>query len=354
MHTLTACVVGGGAGGRLSLDALAASPHFTPISAVDLRAEVRADLEARYPGIRTYASHAEAFAAQPVDLVCVSTWALSHEEVTKAALAVPLRAILVEKPLGDTAAAGARILAAVRAAGIPLAVPHGLVVKRCSREVLQRVHDGDIGDLRLVEIQSPGWDLVNAGIHWIHFLLEAAGTIRAERVLCACDTSTRTFRDGFQVETAAVAQIDLANGVRGLVLTGDRLVANGERPSATFRLVGTRGSIEFWGWGGAYRIISPAHPGGVLVTPAEEARSNHQRHLENLLPQIAAGIPDYRLGESSLAALEIIEAAYLSARHRCQVTLPLAGFDVPQPQHWDPGQPYNGHGGGVDGRKLSA
>ena len=349
---LTASVIGGGLGGRLSLDALARSPLFRLTGAVDLRAEVRAELEQKYPGLRTFATHQELFAACPTEVVCVSTWAPSHAAITRDALALPLKAILVEKPLGDTVAAGQDIIERVRAKGIPMAVPHGLMVRRCPLEVIFRVQAGEIGELRLVEIQSPKWDIVNAGIHWLQFLLNVAGNPAAESVLCACDTSSRTYRDGFQVETSSITQVELANGVRGILITGDRLRSNGERGDTTFRLIGTRGQIEFWGWAGDYRISNAAHPGGTVVTPEEEPRTAHQRHLEALVPQIASDVCDYTMATSSLAALELVEAAYLSARHHCQVRLPLASFTPPTASDWDPGRPYSGSGGGLDGRTV--
>jgi hypothetical protein len=67
---------------------------------------------------------------------------------------------------------------------------------------------------------------------------------------------------------------------------------------------------------------------------------------------IDSGRPDYRIPEGSLLALEVCEAAYLSRRHRCQVTFPLETFVPPPTSDWDPGQPYSGVGGGRDGRKL--
>jgi hypothetical protein len=48
-----------------------------------------------------------------------------------------------------------------------MAVPHGLMVKRCSLEIIERTQSGDIGKLKLVEIQSLQWDIINAGIHWL-------------------------------------------------------------------------------------------------------------------------------------------------------------------------------------------
>ena len=49
----TASVVGGGMGGKLSLDALQASGRYDLLAAADLRADVRRALAERYPGIRS-------------------------------------------------------------------------------------------------------------------------------------------------------------------------------------------------------------------------------------------------------------------------------------------------------------
>src|SRR4051812_32348258 len=103
----TASVVGGGLGGKLSLRALAKSEYFELIAACDLRPEVCEELQKEFPGLQTYRSYREMFAKCPTELVCVSTLPPSHEAITLAALdQLPLKAILVEKPLGHTTAAG--------------------------------------------------------------------------------------------------------------------------------------------------------------------------------------------------------------------------------------------------------
>src|ERR687885_931020 len=109
----TAAVVGGGVGGKLSLAALQASERFEAVAVADLRADVREDLARRFPGIRTFSSHHEMFAVCPVDVVCVSTYPPSHREVAFDALKLPLKGILVEKPLADTAADGVHVLRGV-------------------------------------------------------------------------------------------------------------------------------------------------------------------------------------------------------------------------------------------------
>ena len=352
VNKLTLSVVGGGAGGRLSLDAAARSDHYELVAVADLRPEVGMELRGKYPGLRTFTDFQEMYKLCPTDVVCVSTYPPSHEEIAIEALNLPLKAILVEKPLGHTVASGRRILETIKQKKIPMATPHGLMVKRCPLEIIERTQNGEIGALKLVEIQSPAWDIINAGIHWLSFAvnLNAGGAV--ESVLAACDKTTRTFRDGMQVETVAVTYVQMVNGVRIVMQTGDSIRSNGRRTGATFRIIGTAGLIEFWGWEPDYSLINARHPEGIIVTPEEQASSLHQRHLENLLPMITSGEPDYSVPESSLVALEICEAAYLSAKHGVEVKFPLDRFEIPGPNDWDPGMPYLGQGGGRDGRKL--
>jgi predicted dehydrogenase len=347
---LTAAVVGGGSGGRLSLAALHAAPHYELMAAVDMRAEVRADLEARYAGLRTYASHQELLATCPTDVVCVSTWPPSHKEVALAALASGVKGLLCEKPLADTAAQGADILAALKASRTPVVVPHGLLKNRHAEQILERVHGGEIGALELVEIECNKWDIINAGIHWLNYFVNLAPDDPMAWVMALAEASTSTFRDGMEVETAAITYVQTASGVRAVMHTGDDVLTRSGK-DFTFRLVGTLGVIEFWAWESAYRLVNAAHPRGELFEVPRYAESAHQRYLDELAKQIADGQPDYALPERSLVALELCEGAYLSSAHRAKVTLPLSEWHpLPEPD-WRPGQPYRGQGG-RDGRKL--
>jgi predicted dehydrogenase len=353
MEPLTASVVGCGLGGRLSLEALSNSPFFHLVAAADLRPEIRPSLEQDFPGIRTFLSHEEMFVCCPTDVVCVSTYAPSHEPVVLDALELPsLKGILVEKPLGDTAAAGRRIVDAIKSKDLPMVVPHGLRARATPLEVVERILRGEIGELRLIEIQCEKWDLLNAGIHWLDFCLAATSEAPITSVLAALDTSTRTFRDGMQVETVAVTYVENVTGTRMILQNGDFIQVNTPGKKALFRLVGTRGVIEFWAWEKGYSILNAEYPSGQIIIPEELAVFGHRRHLENLANQIQTGTPDYRLPESSLTALEICEAAFISWQHRCQVRFPLASFVPPAPSDWQPGKPYSGAGGGRDGRKL--
>ena len=352
MKTYTAAVIGAGSGGRLSMVGLAASDRFDLVAAADPRPEARAAAESSHPGLRTFPSHADLFSACPTDVVCVSTWPPSHLEVTRAALQLPLAGILVEKPLADTAADGAAILAAIRKRHLPVAVPHGLLVAAHVREIIERVRGGEVGDLKLVEIECAGWDIINAGIHWMNFCVALLGGDPVVTVLAACDVSTRTYRDDMQVETEAMTLAQTRGGVRLVMHTGDYVPISVEGKGVVFRLVGSAGTLTFYAWESAYHLLSSDHPSGHLHQVDPAPGTAHQRHLEALAAHMDAGTADYTVAEGSLAALEICEAAYLSSRRRCTVSLPLTGFSPPPLTDWDPGRPYRGDGGGRDGRHL--
>ena len=348
----TASVVGAGSGGTLSIRALATSERFHLKAVADVSVEARRRVEADQVGVHTFENHTAMFAQMPTDIVCVSTWPPSHLEVAQAALDLPLTGILVEKPLGDTWSAGRTVLDAVRAKGIPMTVPHGLRFLPHSRRVADLVRDGAIGDVRVMMITCAKWDILNAGIHWLNFalwLLEGRSPIR---VTAACDASTRTYRDALQVETAATTLVEMEDGARIVMQTGDETMSPVEGKGTVFQIFGTRGSIESYAWEPGFRVTNEDEPGGRTFSFDRSPVSHHQMALETLADAMDRGIADTKAGEASLAALELCEAAYVSSRHRCEVTLPLASFNPPVPVDWDPGRPYSGVGGGRDGRKL--
>jgi predicted dehydrogenase len=173
-YQYSASVVGGGLGGGLGLAALAASDRFN-LWPLPTYASTFAMHLPRFSGIRTFATHQEMFAACPTEVVCVSTYPSSHHDITRDALQLPLKGIVVEKLLGDTARDGQEIVTSIRERNLPVVVPHGLVVLRHTQEILARVQQGEIGQLTLIEIECDKWDIIIAGIHWFHFAIMLVG-----------------------------------------------------------------------------------------------------------------------------------------------------------------------------------
>jgi predicted dehydrogenase len=89
---------------------------------------------------------------------------------------------------------------------------------------------------------------MNAGLHWVDFALAALGDDSVQSVFAACDVSTRTFRDGIEVETEAITYAVTRSGVRLVMQTGDEVRPAREGKQVVYRLYGSLGSIEFWGW----------------------------------------------------------------------------------------------------------
>jgi predicted dehydrogenase len=53
----------------------------------------------------------------------------NHQQQHKLIIKLPLKGILVEKPLGDTAAAGHDLVKAIKDKNLPMTVPHNLIVQ---------------------------------------------------------------------------------------------------------------------------------------------------------------------------------------------------------------------------------
>ena len=350
---LTASVIGAGMGGGASLKALANSPHYNLRAAADISEAARVHVRRQFPGVDTFGDWQSMFREHPTDVVVVSVPPALHRPAVMDALELPLRGILVEKPLGHVLADGRAILNAIRARGLPMCVPHGLLVRTTPLQVLAHVAAGDIGRIQLIEIRCTGWDIINAGIHWLDFCITALDSPDMDHVMAICDTSSRTYRDGLQVETVAATYAVARDGTRIVMQTGDYVDIGREDRSTLIRFCGDKGIIEFWPWSEGYRIVSADHPGGADLMPENlETRTPHQVHLDNMARRIADGTADYTIAEDSLKALEICDAAYRSSFHRCRVNLPLDDFVPPPTRNWQPGQPYAGTGGGRNGREL--
>ena len=363
MEPLSALVVGAGSGGTGSIRALAASPRYLLRGVADIASAARQRVAAEHPGVALFADHREALHTLRPDVVCVSTWPPSHVAVTRDALAAgSLRGLLLEKPIAHTWQAGRRLVDELRRRDLPCVVPHGLVVSSQGRAVIDQVRAGTIGAPRLVWIECRGWDILNAGIHWLHFALQLLRGPFVE-VQCACDSSTRTWRDGMQVETVASLVVTAADGARIALHTGDHVPMSAPAAGTLIRLVGSEGLIELPGWEPRYRIVSARHradagdaAGSASEVQVSSGPPSHAAYLDRLADQIAAGTPQWEQVELSLAALELCDAAYTSAREGRAVRLGGGtGLRAPTAAaagNWDPGRPYSGSGGGRDGRRL--
>jgi predicted dehydrogenase len=280
-------------------------------------------------GVRSEPS-IEALAAAPdVDAVLAVIPAGAHEAVARAAAAVG-KPLLIEKPLARTTAEGARIVAAMKAAGAPLMVAQTLRFDPLVPALIARAAAfGSLAGFRFEQRLEPrglAWEddpelagggvLLQTGIHGIDLLrhltrasrveVRAAsiGRLRAPAVLAA--GQTRQNED----HAALILEVDTPLAGRG-------------------RIEGTLASSKF----GRSRHVELAlyHEDGALLADLVARTLTETRGLERRSvavpesPTVRAALcaftalvadrsaPNPVPGEEGLASLAVVEAAYRRA-----------------------------------------
>jgi len=351
---LRGVVVGCGMGGSSFYKGLAEMDGFELVGLADVSSEALQQVGGATGCKCVYTDYAQCFADLKPDIVCVHTYPPTHHEVVREAVKHGVRGMITDKPLGDTVAHGREIVDLLKTANIPVQVPHGHALKPAAEEAMHRVWAGDIGTLRTVEIQCVNWDIMSAGIHWLHYFVLLIQDDPVDWVMCATESSARTYRDGMQVGTTEITYVQTEAGVRGIMHTGDEVLVHSDFGNMSYRIVGSHGVIE-WGTGGplqnSYLIQNKDHPEPIEVVP--DYQQDKLKYLTILGDQIRRGEPDYTNIEASLRALEIVCATYPASKFRCKINLPwndaeIAALECDEP-FW-PGVPYSGTGGGRDGK----
>lgn len=315
-----AAVVGCGRGGRLSLDGLRESSHFEAVAAADVSAQAREETSRRFPELKLFADHREMMAQCPADIVCVASPAPSHAPIARYVLQQGTAGMLLEKPIACSAADAERLLEDIKTRQVPLVVPHGLLVLPAPIAIKRRVLRGDIGEIESVEIVN-AVDLLNAGIHWLVFLLDLFDDELPAEVTADFDVDDRIVNDGVQVESRGKTELTMMSGARVVLHSGVRtepgsdVLPAEEQRGAIFRIHGSDGELEFSAWAGSYWIRSAGIRDGELIHCAgASGPSYHQVFLEQLARQVSTSSTDYRVADLSLAALRIIEKSYACYR----------------------------------------
>ncbi|MCK4401276.1 Gfo/Idh/MocA family oxidoreductase [bacterium] len=353
---LRAVVIGCGGGATSFLKALSCHKRYVLAGAADLNKDVLKNVKHEYNCPNVYTDYTKMFSEIKPDVVCVHTYPPSHHLIVREVLKHPVRGLITEKPLGDTVEHGREIVKNIKAKLLPVQIPHGNVLIPRGKEVLERVKNGQIGDIQIVEIQNRYWDFINAGIHWFHYFIMLTGNEDIDWVMCATESSTKTYRDGMRVETTGVSYIKTASGKRCICNIGDEVDVAGSFDDLSYRIIGTEGIIE-WGNGGefakGYFIQNKEYPVREYVKAT--SKGNKTDYLDILADEIENGRPDYRNIDASMTALELVEASYLSSKYGQKILFPWNKGKIAKlktdDEFW-PGIPYDGKGGMRDGKTF--
>jgi scyllo-inositol 2-dehydrogenase (NADP+) len=150
-------VVGYGLGGStFHAPLVSATPGLELAAIATSNAERVAKARARYPNTRLFDTIEQMLAAEPLDLVVVSTPHATHAPYARAALAKGAH-VVVDKPFATSSAEARDLAAAAKAAG-KLAIP--FQNRRWDNEVLtlqKLVRDGTLGDIHRYESRYERW-----------------------------------------------------------------------------------------------------------------------------------------------------------------------------------------------------
>ena len=285
-----------------------------------------------------------------VDVVNICTPSGTHMPYAVAS-AKAGKHVVVEKPLEITLARCDRIVAAADEAGVKLVTIFPSRFGQAAQVIKQAVDAGRFGQMVLADAYVKWWRdqayygpgrwqgtrkldgggaLMNQSIHTIDLLRWFVGPVKSVTGFVG-----KLGHTGIEVEDAAVAALEFANGAFGTI---EGTTAAYKGYPRRIELSGTTGSvflegsdITLWKFAqerpedrGIRRTFGKSEAGaGGASDPAAISHVGHQRQLEDLVHALKTGGEVLCDGREGRLAVEIILAIYRSSRLRQRVTLPL-------------------------------
>jgi len=345
-------IIGCGVIAPFHAKAIAELPNARLVAVADSVAERASDVASDF-GVD--ALEMDALLARPdIDVVCVCVPSGAHADIGARAAAAG-KHVVVEKPIEVTLEAADRLIDACEQNRVKLSV---ISQHRWDAGVQALKHLADSGKLgRLVlgdaivkwyrtqqYYESGDWRgtlkldgggaLMNQGVHYVDLLQWVMGPV--ERVFARTRTSAH---DNIEVEDIAVALLGFAGGAVGVlecstaVYPGlsERLEVTGTGGTAIVEagelklreLKEEKGETSPYGGKAATSTQDPVH--AAASNPADISYAGHREQLKDVLDAIDTGRKPAIDGAEARKPLEIILAAYASARGGRDVTLPLQG-----------------------------
>ena len=334
-------LVGCGRVSKLHLDAADGVRGAHLVATADLEAE-RAERAAAAYGAAACGSVEELVSRDDVDLVVIATPSGTHAELGALAARAG-RHVLVEKPIDVEPAAARRLIAICHEQAVTLSVVSQHRFDTGSLRLKAAIDDGEIDPVVLAEgrvwwyrgedyYQADSWRgtraldggaLMNQGIHTVdllRWLLGPATSISAHQATAVHaiemeDTLTATIR--FARGTLATLAVTTA------AAPGEAETLSFAGPQGTFRL--ESGKLVVHPAGEALSVTGP-YAGDETLEPTaargstDLAATAHRAQLQDVVDAIRTARPPAITGEDALAAVELVTAAYRSARLGQQVT----------------------------------
>lgn len=337
-------ILGSGNMARVYADALATQVSGGHLVAVALGS--RAEALAAEFDVGVEASAGNLVARSDVDVVVIATPHSTHLPLA-VMTANAGKHVYLEKPMALDVAECDQIIDACRRAGVLLTIAKQTRHMEMSMRAKSYIDEGRIGDILFLRPMSvtPGAGFANVPQSWpsdpregdafLDWGSHACDAIRwftgAEPVRVYADYDNRT---GLPLENpTAMVQIRLSNRAIAQILLCYEIGPSGfgSRRNNQYQIVGTEGSI-FWDLD-RVELVTGARDEQVFELPSwtlpdfkpRDPRriGNTARQLVDFIASLRAGTTPAITGEDGRAAIEMTQAAKLSARTGRAVDLPL-------------------------------
>lgn len=319
-------VIGCGRIARFHVHGYQQVPQVVVVAGAEPEPTIRAGFGQEFGIAALYADYHEMLAQERPDIVSICTWPPLHAEMAIAAAEAGAKAIICEKPMAVNLGEADAMLAACERSGTVLLVSHQRRFHPCYRTARDLLAEGAIGDLIQVHGICMG-DLLTDGTHNIDLLRFYAGDSPIQWVFAQVDLSEIKYRYGHLVEKGSLVNFAFASGVRGVMELGSAAPAAYQKAY----LYGTHGLIEVGGDRTLQlRVIRAGQREPEIITAPEA--NPFQREVEALLQTLEQGTEHPLRGQQARANLEVLIAAFESARRHTVIPLPIDLADHPLEQ----------------------
>lgn len=269
------------------------------------------------------------------DIVSVTVPPAIHADiVVGCARSGAVEAIHCEKPMAKTLASARRMVEICDEKRVNLTFNRQRRFGRPFIETKRLIDDGEIGDLRRIEIS---WgDLFDTGAHTVDLAGMFNGDRPAEWVIAQLDYRNEDVRFGVHQENQIWAHWRYDNGVDGLMTTGE----GASLVDAAIRLAGTEGTIRIDKTDGpmlelerdGVRTDVDVNGETMHGTPGDDGRLGSQFHdhaIEDVVDALRTGRKSQLSGHTGLQTANILFGGYESVRRRSRIDLPVDVDDNP-------------------------
>ncbi|KJZ17953.1 oxidoreductase [Loktanella sp. S4079] len=334
---MTVAIVGAGMVARTHVAAIAAGDAVqlrTVCSRTEGRAQGLAEEAGRLTGTTVAATTNldDIISDEAIDAVIILTPPNARASVIRP-LAEAGKHILLEKPVGRTAAEAREVVEICRTAGVTLGVVFQHRMRAASIAAAELIASGKLGALGLAEINVPWWRdqsyydepgrgtyardgggvLVSQAIHTIDLALSLTGPVTSVQAMAA----TTSFHQ-MEAEDFVAAGLKFANGAAGSMVASTASFPGGAESitlhfeQASLHLASGQLAVRWRD--GREEMMGAAGGTGGGADPMAFTHEWHQGIIEDFAAALCEGRAPVVSGEQALPAHDLIDATLRSAK----------------------------------------